>query len=142
MSTKVLPEWEQVLSSAARLETIIPDAGGIARHDAKSLALFRAIAQKLQSNDSLTYLQTARDWAARFSQERPEDIWLAEWVVWLDAVLAQPESLNGMLTFMTSTSQHAIDMRSSSPFSGVLTIKERTAVLLEFEKTWREEHPT
>ncbi|MGC9217666.1 hypothetical protein [Acidithiobacillus sp.] len=129
----------EILPSATR---IIPDAvlvKKMARHDAKSLALFWAIAQKLQSNDSLPYLQAARDWAARFSRERPEDIWLAEWVVWLDTSLAQPKALDSMLTFMTSTTQHAIDMRSSSPFSGVLTTKERTAALLAFERTWREE---
>lgn len=106
------------------------------RQDAKSLALFEAIAAKLQSTDPLPYLQRARDWAAHFSRQRPEDIWLAEWVVWLDAVLAQPESLKGMLAFMTSERQHAIDMRSSSPFPGVLTTRERTKVLQTFDREW------
>ncbi|MDD3759746.1 MAG: hypothetical protein PHO57_02830 [Acidithiobacillus sp.] len=121
------------------------------RQDAKSLALFEAIAEKLKQTDPLPYLQRARDWAAHFSGQRPEDIWLAEWVVWLDAVLAQlavpdlaapePESFAGMLAFMTSTSQHAIDMRSSSPFPGVLTTAERTNVLLTFDREWKKPTP-
>jgi hypothetical protein len=35
---------------------------------------------------------------------------------------------------MLSHEQHAIDMRSSSPFAGVLTAKERTEVLLTFQR--------
>lgn len=37
---------------------------------------------------------------------------------------------------MLSEEQHAIDMRSSSPFPGVLTTKERTEALRDFERKW------
>jgi len=104
------------------------------RQDAKSLALFRAIhAKLLTADDPAPYLRRARDWAARFSKERPEDIWLAEWVHRLDAALQTPEGLDALYALMLSEDQHAIDMRSSSPFPGVLTVKERTRVLREFE---------
>lgn len=43
------------------------------RQDAKSLALFEAIAAKLQSTDPLPYLQRARDWAAHFSRQRTQN---------------------------------------------------------------------
>lgn len=113
------------------------------RHDAKSLALFRAIYRKILGTsvaDSGTemYLWQARDWAARFSQERPEDVWLAEWVGRLDAAVRSPEGLEALRSLMLSTDQHAIDMRSSSPFAMVLTTRERTQVLLDFEQKWRE----
>jgi len=72
----------------------------------------------------------------RFSKERPEDIWLGEWVHRLDAALQTPEGLDALYDLMLSEDQHAIDMRSSSPFPGVLTVKERTRVLREFEERW------
>lgn len=106
------------------------------RHDAKSLALYRAIQQKLQADGPSEHLQRAKAWAIRFSTERPEDVWLVEWVSRLDAVLTHPEELPGLYELMLSREQHAIDMRSSSPFPAVLTQKERTQTLLAFEKDW------
>ncbi len=107
------------------------------RQDAKSLALFRAIEAKIsESDDPRIYLRRAREWAAHFSAERPEDIWLAEWVARLDAALISEESLGNLYTLMLSGDQHAIEMRASSPFPGVLTQKERTAALRAFETEW------
>jgi hypothetical protein len=108
------------------------------RQDAKSLALFRAIYRKITAGDPVPYLRAARDWAAHFSEERPEDIWLEEWVERLTRSLDSQRDLESLFALMLSTSQHAIDMRSSSPFPGVLTTKERTAVLLRFDQEWRE----
>lgn len=110
------------------------------RHDAKSLALFQAIQAKLAADPQRRdKLEAARDWARRFSRERPEDIWLAEWVDRLDAVLQADkptEALGNLYALMLSEDQHAIDMRSSSPFAGVLTVRERTEALLAFERGW------
>lgn len=111
---------------------------GMLRQDAKSLALFRAIHQKMVQTDPVPFLLAARAWAARFAQQRPEDIWLSEWVIRMDAVLTSKASLDELYDLMLSSSQHAIDMRSSSPFANVLTTKERTAALRAFEKEWSE----
>ena len=109
------------------------------RQDAKSLALFRAIhAKLLMADDQSPYLRVALTWAAKFSKERPEDIWLAEWVNLLGAALQTYAGLDALHTLMLSNDQHAIDMRSSSPFPGVLTVKERTRVLREFEEQWHD----
>lgn len=108
------------------------------RCDAKSLALFVAIQRKIAASDApLFHLRNARSWANHFSAQRPEDVWLAEWVACLDAVLNDPEKLPGLYALMLSEEQHAIDMRSSSPFPGVLDTKERTRVLKEFERQWK-----
>lgn len=80
----------------------------------------------------------ARDWAQRFSRERPEDVWLAEWVERIDAAIRSRNALDDLFSLMLSTEQHAINMRSSSPFAMVLTTRERTQVLLNFEQKWRE----
>jgi hypothetical protein len=107
------------------------------RQDAKSLALFEAIQAKLtQAPDWRVYLQDARDWADMVFNERPNDIYLAEWVKLLDAALASEQGLSKLYAMMLSHEQHAIDMRSSSPFAGVLTPKERTEVLLTFQRKW------
>lgn len=108
------------------------------RQDAKSLALFRAIHQKMVDTDPVPFLQTARDWAAHFAQQRPEDVWLSEWVARIDMALTSSASMDALYDLMLSASQHAIDMRSSSPFANVLTTKERTAVLRNFEREWSE----
>jgi hypothetical protein len=107
------------------------------RQDAKSLALYLAIRDKIQRTDTMAHLVQAKSWAQRFFKERPEDIWLAEWVERLDAAIASPEALEDLYALMGSTEQHAIDMRSSSPFSGVLTTKERTEVLVRFVESWK-----
>ncbi|WP_242947666.1 hypothetical protein [Acidithiobacillus albertensis] len=108
------------------------------RQDAKSLDLGRAIYHKLHASaDCHDLLKEARDWAVRFSQQRPEDIWLAEWVKHLNAALSSEKGRNDLYDLLLSPEQHAIDMRSSSPFSHVLTTKERTTVLLAFEAQWR-----
>jgi hypothetical protein len=108
------------------------------RQDAKSLDLGRAIYRKLHASvDSPALLREARDWAVRFSQQRPEDIWLVEWVKRLNSAISSETGRNDLYDLLLSPEQHAIDMRSSSPFSHVLTTKERTTVLLAFEAQWR-----
>ena len=108
------------------------------RQDAKSLALFRAIHSKITAGEPVPYLRAARDWAARFSQERPEDVWLAEWVQRLRRAIVSTKDREELYALMLSPEQHAIDMRSSSPFPKVLTTKERTMVLRKLEKMWRD----
>ena len=105
------------------------------RQDAKSLALFEAIQAKLtQAPDWRVYLQDARDWAGMVFNERRNDIYLGEWVKLLDDALASGQGLSNLCAMMLSHEQHVIDMRSSSPFAGVLTAKERTEVLLTFQR--------
>lgn len=54
----------------------------------------------------------------------------------LDDALGSDEGLAALYELMLSPEQHAIDMRSSSPFPGVLTTKERSDVLLIFQGEW------
>ncbi|WP_298208926.1 hypothetical protein [Ferrimicrobium sp.] len=107
------------------------------RPDAKSLALARAVQRKIaNADDPRIYIRQAQEWALKFSRQRPEDIWLAEWVERLSLALASDDGLADLYTLMLSPEQHGIDMRSSSPFAGVLTQSERTAVLRAFESEW------
>ena len=61
---------------------------------------------------------------------------LGERVAEPDAPLISEESLGSLYSLMLSSDQHAIDMRASSPFPGVLTQKERNAALRAFETGW------
>ncbi|MEY2341575.1 hypothetical protein AB4090_05630 [Acidithiobacillus sp. IBUN Pt1247-S3] len=113
------------------------------RHDAKSLALFRAIYAKLMAvPDRDAVLRAAQAWARRFSQERPNDAALSEWIGILERALASDAGMDAMVERMLAKDDHAITLRSSSPFAGVLTVKERTAVLLRFEQEWRDDRRT
>ena len=107
------------------------------RQDAKSLALFQAVHAKIsQSPDLRFYLHDARQWAALVFAERRYDIYLNEWVEMLDDALVSDKGLAALYGLMLSPEQHAIDMRSSSPFAGVLTPAERTNVLVAFQQKW------
>ena len=109
------------------------------RQDAKSLALFRAIQAKLSSSDisdRSAYLAEAKQWAEESYQEQPNCVYLLEWADRIADALSSEGGLAGLYEFMLSPEQHAIDMRSSSPFPGVLTTKERTEALLAFQREW------
>ena len=109
------------------------------RHDAKSLALFRAIQTKLATaEDPHSYLRRSLDWARHFSLERPEDKWLAGWIPLLEDALQSDEGMQRLFSVMLLEDDYGITMRSSSPFPGVLTVKERTQVLRDFERGWHD----
>lgn len=133
---------EMEISMSDRTITMVHDgnarpAQDLMRHDAKSLALFVAIQKKLaNAPDRQARLQSALDWAVRFAKERTEDAWLAAWVEVLERAMESPEGLEDLYRLMLDTGEYAITMRSSSPFAGVLTTRERTEVLLAFQRDW------
>ncbi len=109
------------------------------RQDAKSLALFRAIHAKLQAmEDPRPALERALVWARHFYGERPEDRWLGEWIGFLEAALESETGMQALYQTMLREDEYGITMRSSSPFPGVLTVRERTQVLKSFEREWND----
>jgi hypothetical protein len=107
------------------------------RHDAKSLALFRAIHGKLSAAaDPRPMIRKSIEWARYFFAERPEDRWLGQWIELLEDALQSDSGLHRLYGVMLDESDYGITMRSSSPFPGLLTVKERTQVLLDFERRW------
>lgn len=108
------------------------------RHDAKSLALYQAIRQKLEGNpEQISQLQKALAWVRKFTPSMPEVPYLEEWEQRLQAAIHSEDARQSLLDMMTSTDEHAITMRSCSPFSQVLSTRERTDVLIRFAQ----EHP-
>ncbi len=95
--------------------------------DKRSLALGQAVASRLRGDLSL--IQRGRATLARWlttcsPQVRPA---LLEW----DMLLQGPVS--GVLETLTSVSESAVRLRQSNPFAGVLSARERTAILKEHE---------
>lgn len=108
------------------------------RADAKSLALFQVIRHKLETCEHPeTRYQNALDWVRKFKPAMPEVPYLETWETLLQSAISSEEARANLLDWMVSESDDAIVMRSCSPFSGVLTQRERTDVLIQFAKEWQ-----
>lgn len=92
-----------------------------ARLDERSLALHRLVAKKLAAEPSLLDLARANvaRWQAANHTPSPA---LAEW----EQILDQP--LDDIAAMLVERSEHAMRLRQSSPFAGILTDAERTAI--------------
>ena len=71
----------------------------------------------------------------------PEVPYLDEWEQRLQVAIRSEDARRALLDWMTSTDEHAITMRSCSPFSQVLTTRERTAVLVRFAQEYQDNAP-
>jgi hypothetical protein len=96
--------------------------------DERSLAFGRLIAAKIAANLALVEKGRAnvRRWLQSCSPAaRPA---LLEWQAALDGPLDE------LLALLTATDERATRLRQSSPFAGVLSTAERTAILAEFQE--------
>jgi hypothetical protein len=98
---------------------------GHQRIDQRSLALHRAIAEKLRRDPAL--IAVALDNLERWSQSagRSQPYW-DEW----RSILARP--LPEVLRLLEEESEHMTAMRQATPFAGVLEPAERWAIYAEF----------
>jgi hypothetical protein len=96
--------------------------------DERSLALDRAIAQRLRARPSL--LQRATSTLDRWIQQRRPSIppVLLEWREILDHW-----PLEKILELLTSSDEKPRRLRQSSPFCGILSPEERVAVFKDYE---------
>lgn len=101
------------------------------RDQRRSLWLGYAVAGKLV-RDPQRYLDVARQNLSKMQtiHTRGQGAkWLAEWALVLE------EPVQAVLAVLTSTSPRAREMRQNTPFAGVLTQRERLAVLESFKET-------
>jgi len=105
---------------------------GHERIDRRSLALHRAIAEKLRSNPPL--IAIARDnldrWSLANGRSQPY------WDAWRE-ILDRP--LGEVLDLMLEDSERMTAMRQATPFAGILTPKERWAIYEQFEQKPRDD---
>ena len=90
---------------------------GHARIEARSMAMHRAISDKVRRNPRL--LDAARENIRRWRRQGVDVAAFAEWEAILDRGLAEA------LRVLTDPSEEAARLRHSTPFTGVLTPEER-----------------
>jgi hypothetical protein len=93
--------------------------------DERSRALHARIADKLRAQPSLVAVAVGN--LDRWERLRGRDAAADEWRSLLDAPF--PE----LLRLLTEESENADRLRQSSPFAGILTDEERTAVFQHYE---------
>ncbi len=98
----------------------------LTREERRSLALHSAIAERLR-DDPVPTLALARANLARMCELNPGATQLLrEWKVLLD------RPLSALRPLLTDRSEWARELRHVTPFGGVLTARERTAVYRAF----------
>jgi hypothetical protein len=95
------------------------------RIDQRSLALHRAIAEKLRANPDL--LEIARDNLDRWSQANGRS--QPYWDAWRE-ILTRP--LGEILELLVEDTERMTAMRQATPFAGVLDPSERWAIYEAF----------
>jgi hypothetical protein len=93
--------------------------------DRRSLALHEAVAAKLEASPEL--LGVARSNLARWLAHR-QTAALREWQTLLDE-----RSVDQIVRLLRSDDETARRMRQSSPFAGVLSARERLAILQHYD---------
>jgi hypothetical protein len=95
--------------------------------DARSLALAKAVAEKIRRDPAL--LQRALDNLARWKERR--STWprcLSEW-----EEIISSRTLDDVLAILLEDSEEGRRRRQSSPFTGILTLAERREIFKRYE---------
>lgn len=117
------------LAEAGGLQAAVEFVPAMTREDRRSLALHEAIAQRLLG-DPEGILRRARANVARMSQQHPDARpLLDEWV----RILSRPTG--EIRDALVDPRPRARDLRQVTPFSGVLSAPERTAVYRAFQRS-------
>ena len=119
------------LARSAGLELAVAFHPPMTREERRSLALHRAIAERLARDPELV-LTRARENLARMIRAQPGILpLLEEWKV----ILARP--LEHLLPVLVDPAPHARELRHVTPFAGVLSARERAAVYRRFAEQER-----
>jgi len=107
----------------------------LSRDELEQLWLHSAVAGKFVTNPA-SVLAAATINLRRLRRLHPEGgawAWLDRWQVVLD------DGPEAVLDVLTSSAAYAVELRSTSPFAGVLSEEERKAVLVAFADSRREQ---
>jgi excisionase family DNA binding protein len=114
------------------VEALIEPA--LTRDQLKELWLHRAVAGKVVQSPA-PLLAAAAINLRRLRRMHPEGRaweWLDRWEAVID------DGVDAVLDVLTSSAQYAIELRTTSPFAGILTEAERRAVLESFAESRRD----
>lgn len=122
------PLWRTLerLARSLGLEAMVEFIPRLTREDRRSLALHRAIARRLEQSPEAT-LARARASLARMANRNPGATpLLSQWQKLLDRPTEE------IVNVLIDPRPDARELRQVTPFAGVLSAAERTAVLREF----------
>ncbi len=111
---------------AVGLEMCVVFVPAMTREDRRSLAFHRAVAARLAENPEPVINRTRRQLRRLITGHEHAAPILRRWRCWLDLPVAE------LIDRMLDPGQQARDMRQVSPFAGVLSARERAAVLRDF----------
>lgn len=121
----------------ADLRSFIDRGRALRREEERSLWLHRALLGPLLG-DPDTVLARARAnitrWRGAHRADGMTQAWLSEWDRLLDAGVDEVSEVLG------SRTPRAVELRSNSPFAGVLSEDERLALLQSFQRHWARDH--
>lgn len=98
----------------------------LTREDRRSLALHRAIAQRLSEHPEQVLARARKNLSRMRERHGPSNQLLREWRVLLD------RPLPALLPLLVDPSPWARELRHVTPFAGVLSARERAAVYRAF----------
>ncbi len=110
------------LARAAGMDATVAYHPPMTREERRSLALHEGIAEHLR-DDPEAVLARARATLAKMQRVAPTSQAVKEWVVLLDRPLV------ALLPVLTDPSPWARELRHQTPFAGVLSAGERTAII-------------
>jgi excisionase family DNA binding protein len=116
----------------ADVEALIEPA--LTREQMELLWLHRAVAGKVVQNPAAVLAAAAINLRRlrRFHPEGRAWDWLDRWDATLD------DGVEAVLDALTSSAQYAIELRTTSPFAGILSEEERSVVLSAFAESRRD----
>lgn len=113
---------------AAGLEMHVSFTPPMTREDRRSLAFHRAVAARLATDPEPTLDRARRHLRMLERSQAHAAPLLKQWRCWLSLPVAE------LAHRMLDPGEHARDMRQVSPFAGVLSARERAAVLRDFRE--------
>jgi hypothetical protein len=116
------------MARAVGLEAVVAFSPAMTREDRRSLALHRAIADRLIAHPTKTLRHAQRNLASMRTRNPQAADLFNEW----DDILSRP--VEAIIAAMLDPSLRARDLRKVTPFAGVLEPHERTRAYREFAR--------
>jgi len=117
------------LAGAVGLHATIDYTTPLTREERRSLALHRAIARRLWADPTAVITHARRNLARMRTRRGEATKLLREW----DVILDRP--VPALCSVLTDPGEWARELRHVTPFAGVLSASERTAVYEAFTRT-------
>ncbi len=118
------------LAKSQNLEILVSYLPRMTREDERSLAYHRAIVEALRKSPAPIYARAKKNLEKLHKMHPDTQILLNQWQVWLTF------PLENLISKILDPYPQAREMRQVSPFSGVLSPKQRTQILRQFQKEY------